>query len=70
MAPLPARGRTRPRALTVPAHRAAVHRPRRSERGRAAAGGGLEKRTWSDVFGMCTEAFGVVWLVDIAGQPS
>ncbi|WP_306313647.1 hypothetical protein [Streptomyces hydrogenans] len=69
MAPLPARGRTRTRALTVPAHRAAVHRPRRSERGHA-AGGGLEKRMWGDVFGMCTDAFGVVRLVDIAGRPS
>ncbi|MFJ6425473.1 MULTISPECIES: hypothetical protein [Streptomyces] len=37
---------------------------------RRAAGGGLEKRMWGDVFGMCTDAFGVVRLVDIAGRPS
>ncbi|GHG04834.1 hypothetical protein [Streptomyces hydrogenans] len=38
--------------------------------GHAAEGGGLEKRMRGDVFGMRTDAFGVVRLVDIAGQPS
>ncbi|MEV6201320.1 VOC family protein [Streptomyces sp. NPDC051771] len=30
----------------------------------------LEKQMWGDVFGMCTDEFGVVWMVNIAGQPS
>ncbi|MFG3104017.1 VOC family protein [Streptomyces sp. NPDC048182] len=28
----------------------------------------LEKQMWGDVFGMCTDRFGVPWLVNIAGQ--
>jgi PhnB protein len=28
----------------------------------------LEKATWGDTFGMCTDRFGVNWLVNIAGQ--
>ncbi|MGW6918602.1 VOC family protein [Kitasatospora sp. NPDC054939] len=28
----------------------------------------LEKQMWGDVFGMCTDRFGITWLVDIAGQ--
>jgi PhnB protein len=28
----------------------------------------LEKQMWGDVFGMCTDRFGVPWMVDIA-QP-
>ncbi|MGP4015179.1 VOC family protein [Saccharopolyspora sp. 5N708] len=27
----------------------------------------LEKQTWGDVFGMCTDKFGITWLVDISG---
>ena len=27
----------------------------------------LEKQMWGDVFGMCTDRFGVSWLVNIAG---
>ncbi|GAA3082052.1 VOC family protein [Streptomyces roseofulvus] len=30
----------------------------------------LEKQMWGDVFGMCTDEFGITWMVDIAGQPS
>ncbi|MFI8324071.1 VOC family protein [Streptomyces sp. NPDC085529] len=30
----------------------------------------LEKQMWGDVFGMCTDEFGITWLVNIAGQPS
>jgi PhnB protein len=37
-----------------------------------AAGGNvnmpLEKASWGDTFGMCTDKFGVSWLVNIAGQ--
>ncbi|MGW3956484.1 VOC family protein [Streptomyces sp. NPDC004752] len=28
----------------------------------------LEQQMWGDVFGMCTDRFGVPWLVDIAQQ--
>jgi PhnB protein len=28
----------------------------------------LEKALWGDMFGMCTDKFGVNWLVNIAGQ--
>lgn len=28
----------------------------------------LEKAPWGDLFGMCTDKFGVSWLVNIAGQ--
>lgn len=28
----------------------------------------LEKQMWGDVFGMCTDRFGITWLVDITGQ--
>ena len=28
----------------------------------------LEKAIWGDTFGMCTDKFGVSWLVNIAGQ--
>lgn len=28
----------------------------------------LEKAPWGDVFGMCTDRFGVAWLVNIAGE--
>ena len=28
----------------------------------------LEKQMWGDVFGMCTDRFGVTWMVDIMGQ--
>ena len=28
----------------------------------------LEKAPWGDQFGMCTDGFGVAWLVNIAGQ--
>ena len=28
----------------------------------------LEKAPWGDTFGMCTDKFGVNWLVNIAGQ--
>jgi PhnB protein len=27
----------------------------------------LEKAPWGDTFGMCTDKFGVAWLVNIAG---
>jgi PhnB protein len=30
----------------------------------------LEKQMWGDVFGMCTDRFGVTWLVNIAGDAS
>ncbi len=30
----------------------------------------LEKAPWGDTFGMCTDKFGVSWLVNIAGQES
>ena len=30
----------------------------------------LEKAPWGDTFGMCTDKFGVSWLVNIAGTPS
>lgn len=29
----------------------------------------LEKAPWGDTFGMCTDKFGVSWLVNIAGTP-
>ena len=29
----------------------------------------LEKAPWGDSFGMCTDAYGVAWLVNIAGSP-
>lgn len=28
----------------------------------------LEKQMWGDVFGMCTDRFGVTWMVDISQQ--
>ncbi|WP_180685670.1 VOC family protein [Streptomyces gossypiisoli] len=28
----------------------------------------LEKQMWGDVFGMCTDRFGVAWMVNISGQ--
>ncbi|MDQ1010953.1 PhnB protein [Streptomyces sp. V4I23] len=28
----------------------------------------LEKQMWGDVFGMCTDKFGVAWMVNISGQ--
>jgi PhnB protein len=28
----------------------------------------LEKAPWGDHFGMCTDGFGVSWLVNIAGS--
>ncbi|MFJ5709195.1 VOC family protein [Streptomyces sp. NPDC093105] len=30
----------------------------------------LEMQMWGDVFGMCTDEFGITWMVNIAGQPS
>ncbi|MFD5767874.1 VOC family protein [Streptomyces sp. NPDC127049] len=30
----------------------------------------LEKQMWGDVFGMCTDEFGVTWMVNISGTPS
>jgi PhnB protein len=29
----------------------------------------LEKQMWGDTFGMCTDQFGVTWMVNIAGSP-
>ena len=29
----------------------------------------LERQMWGDDFGMCTDRFGVSWMVDIAGSP-
>ncbi len=29
----------------------------------------LEKAPWGDSFGMCTDKFGIAWLVNIAGTP-
>ena len=29
----------------------------------------LEKAPWGDTFGMCTDKFGVHWMVNIAGTP-
>ncbi|MER6098085.1 VOC family protein [Streptomyces sp. NPDC001728] len=28
----------------------------------------LEKQMWGDVFGMCTDKFGITWMVDISEQ--
>ena len=28
----------------------------------------LEKAPWGDIFGMCTDKFGISWLVNIAGE--
>jgi PhnB protein len=28
----------------------------------------LEKQMWGDVFGMCTDKFGITWMVNITGQ--
>ncbi|GAA3109478.1 VOC family protein [Streptomyces echinatus] len=28
----------------------------------------LEKQMWGDVFGMCTDRFGITWMVNITGQ--
>ncbi|MFJ8980432.1 VOC family protein [Streptomyces sp. NPDC102282] len=28
----------------------------------------LEKQMWGDVFGMCTDAFGIAWMVNISGR--
>ncbi|WP_405595008.1 VOC family protein [Streptomyces sp. NBC_01410] len=30
----------------------------------------LEKQMWGDVFGMCTDRFGIIWLVNISEQPA
>ena len=30
----------------------------------------FEKAPWGDTFGMCTDKFGVHWMVNIAGTPS
>jgi PhnB protein len=30
----------------------------------------LEKQMWGDVFGMCTDQYGVPWMVDIVPPPS
>ncbi|MEU0600219.1 VOC family protein [Streptomyces sp. NPDC006393] len=30
----------------------------------------LEKQMWGDVFGMCTDRFGIPWMVDITGPQS
>jgi PhnB protein len=30
----------------------------------------LEKQMWGDVFGMCTDRFGVPWMVNISGHSS
>jgi PhnB protein len=30
----------------------------------------LERQMWGDEFGMCTDQFGVTWMVNIAGAPS
>jgi PhnB protein len=30
----------------------------------------LEVAPWGDAFGMCTDRFGVSWMVNIAGAPS
>ncbi len=30
----------------------------------------LEKAPWGDTFGMCTDRFGINWLVNIVGSPS
>lgn len=30
----------------------------------------LDKAPWGDTFGMCTDKFGVTWLVNIAGAPA
>ena len=30
----------------------------------------LEKQMWGDVFGMCTDKYGVPWMVDIVPPPS
>jgi PhnB protein len=30
----------------------------------------LEKAIWGDTFGMCTDRFGIPWLVNIAGTPA
>jgi PhnB protein len=29
----------------------------------------LEKAPWGDTFGMCTDRFGVNWMVNVNGQP-
>lgn len=28
----------------------------------------MDKQMWGDVFGMCTDRFGITWMVNIAGQ--
>jgi PhnB protein len=30
----------------------------------------LEKAPWGDTFGMCTDKFGINWMVNITGQPA
>ncbi|KQV12646.1 VOC family protein [Kitasatospora sp. Root107] len=30
----------------------------------------LEKQMWGDVFGMCTDRFGIIWLININQQPA
>ena len=29
----------------------------------------LKQQVWGDAFGMCTDRFGITWLVNISGQP-
>jgi PhnB protein len=35
-----------------------------------AVGMPLEKAPWGDTFGMCTDKFGINWMVNISGQPA
>jgi PhnB protein len=30
----------------------------------------LEQAPWGDTFGMCTDKFGIAWLVNVAGKPA
>jgi PhnB protein len=30
----------------------------------------FEKQMWGDVFGMCTDRFGITWMVNVSGQRS
>ena len=30
----------------------------------------LERAPWGDILGMCTDRFGIAWMVDIAGVPA
>ena len=29
----------------------------------------FEKAPWGDLFGMCTDRFGIAWMVNVAGEP-